>query len=90
MCQARVHANETHEMCGKGKTCMLIQAKCMGEVRVNHDAHGSRLSFRVYTHALNVRTFYVIDLSCTCRLCCKYFQKHVELCSCLTRVYSQV
>ena len=79
----------------RGKTCVLVQTKSTSAVRgnqrytravrANHDAHGSRLTSRVYTRALDVH-FHVIDLSCTRRLCCEYFQKRVESCSCLTRV----
>ena len=65
--------------------CSLCTPKCTSKVRVNHDAHCSTLLFRVYTCAVNVH-FYVIDLSCTCKLRCEYFQKRVELCSCLTCV----
>ena len=71
ICQARVHANKTHEMCGKNMCA--------------HDAHDSRLTFCVYTCALNMH-FYVIDVLCIRRLRCKYFQKRVESCSCLMHV----
>ena len=65
--------------------CARANQRCMGAVRANHDAHSSRLPSCVYTHALNMH-FYIINLSCTCRLCCKHFQKCVESCSCLTCV----
>ena len=34
--------------------CSLCKPKCISEVHANHDAHGSRLTSRVYTHALNM------------------------------------
>ena len=76
-----------HMKCVGKHTCSC-KPKCMSEVcktrgvRANHDAHGSRVMSRVYICARNVH-FYIIDLSCTYGLCCEYFQKHVELCSCL-------
>ena len=53
----------------------LVRAnkRCMHAVRANHDAHGSTLTSRVNTRALNVH-FYTIDLSCTCRLFCWIFR----------------
>ena len=70
-----------------GKTCILVSAvpRCTWAVCANHGAHGSRLTFCVYMHALSMH-FYVIDLLCTRRLFCKYFQKRVESCSYLTHV----
>ena len=77
-CTSAVHAtSEVH-----------ANQRCMRTVHTNHDAHGSRLTSCVYLRGLNLCAlnmhFYVIDLSCTCRLCCKYFQKLVESCNCLT------
>ena len=82
-----------------GKAHVLVQTKmhkcssckpkmhvhCMCTVRANHDPYGSRLMSRVYLRALNMH-FHIIDLSYTCRLFCEYFQKRVELCSCLMPV----
>ena len=57
-----------------GKHACLCKPKCTSEVHANqrcthavcanHDAHGSRLTSRVYTHAPNTH-FHVIELSCT-------------------------
>ena len=90
------HANCVGKTCALVQTkmheCSLCKPKCTSEVCVNqrcartvcanHDAHGSRLMSRVYMCALNMY-FHVIDLSCTHRLCCEYFQKLVKSCSCL-------
>ena len=91
ICQARVHDTRNgwkkHACSCKPKCTSAVRGnqRYTRAVRANHDAHGSRLTSRVYTRALDVH-FHVIDLSCTRRLCCEYFQKRVELCSCLTRV----
>ena len=89
LCTSKVHHLATYG------THVLVQTKsmsevhanqrCMHTVRANHDAHGSRLTSHAYMHILNVR-FYIIDLLCTRRLCCEYFQKCAESCSCLTCV----
>ena len=84
ICQARVHANETRMlMRTKMHECSSCKSKCTSAVHANqrftsavsanHDVHGSRLTSCVYTHALNGH-FYVINLLCTRRLFCKYFQ----------------
>ena len=80
ICQARVHINELRE-----KHACSCEPKCTSAVHANHDAYSSRLTSRVYTHAPDLQ-FYVTDLPCTHRLFCMYFQKCVELCSCLTCV----
>ena len=84
---ARVQFVEKHACSCKPKCTSAVcgNQRYTRAVRANHDAHGSRLTSRVYTRALDVH-FHVIDLSCTRRLCCEYFQKRVESCSCLTRV----
>ena len=58
----------------------------MCTVRANYDAHGSRLMSWVYICELH----YVIDLSCTCRLCCKHFQKLIKFCSICMCVWSSL
>ena len=84
---ARVQFVEKHACSCKPKCTSAVRGnqRYTRAVCANHDAHGSRLTSRVYTRALDMH-FHVIDLSCTRRLCCEYFQKRVELCSCLTRV----
>ena len=90
---SKVLINERHEICRK--TCAYA-TKCtsafhanqryMCTVRANYDAHGSRLMSWVYICELH----YVIDLSCTCRLCCKHFQKLIKLCSICMCVWSSL
>ena len=81
--------NKTRKMCGKNMHARANQnaqvqmqnvpialranQRCTCTVCANHNAHGSRLTSRLYTRALNVY-FYVINLSCTRRLFYVYFQ----------------
>ena len=77
------------------KTHVLMRTKSTSAVRANqrsthaihanHDAHSSRLTFHMYTRALNV-DFYVIDLSCTHMLFSMYFLKRAMSCSYLMHV----
>ena len=65
---------EKHMCLCKPECMSIVHAKqrYMHTVHVNHDAHGSRLMCNVYTHALNVH-FYVLNLLCTWKSCCKHF-----------------
>ena len=45
-------------------------------VRVNHDAHDSKLTSCVYILSV---IFYVIDMLCTRKPCHEHFQKFIEL-----------
>ena len=74
--QARVHTRNvwenTRAHANQNAQVQFVQTKDPCAVHENHDAQGSRLTSRVYMHALNVY-FYIIDLSCTHRLFCMYF-----------------
>ena len=76
-CVPRARATKMHKWSSCKQERMSVvgaNKRCMRAVHANHDAHGSTLMSSVYTRAINMN-FYVIDLSCTRRLC-----------SCRTRV----
>ena len=69
----------THAHANKNAQVYVVHAKqrCKHAVHVRHDAHGSRVTCYVYMYALKMH-FYVTDLSCTQKPCCKHFHKCVK------------
>ena len=74
------HVWEKHTCSCEPKYTSAVHAnqRCTRAVCANRDAHGSKLTSRVYMHALNMH-FYVTDLLCTHRLFCMYFLSHVDV-----------
>ena len=73
--QTKMHGCSSCKLKCTSEVC--ANQRCTCTVCANHDVYGSRLTFHVYTRALNVH-FHVINLSCTHMLCWEYFHKHVK------------